>query len=285
MKKQTVLNTNQTKIDVESVLNDIGVVVVNAAREIACQCPFHTDRHPSFSINSETGLWLCFQCGATGTLEQLVEQVAGEVVFPGLREIKRSRLHPPNQTPESYVRSVEARTLAESEDPYYLYAKYMSFSDPPDWALDERNLWPDDCARYGIRWRKGWIIPIWAPRKTQDVAMDFWGWQAKRMDVVMNYPAGIKKSQTLFGMNVLKVRQLCWWSHPSTWSAWRGLVSRPSPLTVPWCLTIKSASWRQSWTGLSWPWTMTRQGMSRRSVSTRRSITGCPRQWLCTRMD
>lgn len=29
-------------------------------------CPFHGESHPSFSINTETGSYKCFSCGASG---------------------------------------------------------------------------------------------------------------------------------------------------------------------------------------------------------------------------
>jgi DNA primase len=206
LKKQNVLNLNLTT-DVESLLDDIGIVVVNAGREISCQCPFHTDTHPSFSINSDTGLWICYQCGRAGNLASLLETVAGvEDPEAAVRHMKRAKFRGPVRgSPEEYIKAAE-KVYAEPEDPYYLYAKYMSFGDPPEWAMAERYIWYEACAEYGIRWNKGWVIPIWSPRKPRDVTADFWGWQFKRMDAVSNYPPGIKKSQTLFGMNVLKGR-------------------------------------------------------------------------------
>lgn len=29
-------------------------------------CPFHNESHPSFSVNTETGSYKCFSCGARG---------------------------------------------------------------------------------------------------------------------------------------------------------------------------------------------------------------------------
>ncbi|MBM4287462.1 MAG: hypothetical protein FJ135_04795 [Deltaproteobacteria bacterium] len=31
-------------------------------------CPFHREKNPSFSLNTETGVFNCFGCGANGAL-------------------------------------------------------------------------------------------------------------------------------------------------------------------------------------------------------------------------
>ena len=78
----------------------------------------------------------------------------------------------------------------EPQDPYYLYAKYCSFNNPPDWALEERNISREAAGAYGIQWNKGWVIPIWAPHRVKDITQDFWGWQFKRMDRGSQLPPG-----------------------------------------------------------------------------------------------
>ena len=202
MKRQNALRNLTTSLD--QVLEDLDIVVVNRGREISCQCPFHSDNHPSFSINSDTGLWICYQCGRSGTLAHLLEQIGG-VTDPekAIQQLKRSRYEPPKRPAAEHIAKEEEKPFG-SEDPYYLYAKYSGFKDVPEWALEERNLSLEAAAHFGIRWKKGWIVPIWAPRKVQDVTEDFWGWQFKRESQVDNYPPGIKKSRTLFGMNLLE---------------------------------------------------------------------------------
>jgi putative DNA primase/helicase len=41
-------------------------------------CPFHSDRAPSFSANSESGLWQCFAGCGSGNYEQFLEKLRGE---------------------------------------------------------------------------------------------------------------------------------------------------------------------------------------------------------------
>ena len=38
-------------------------------------CPFHSERTPSFSVNDETGRYMCFGCGAKGDVFTFVQQV------------------------------------------------------------------------------------------------------------------------------------------------------------------------------------------------------------------
>ena len=38
-------------------------------------CPFHSERTPSFSVNDETGRYMCFGCGAKGDVFTFVQQM------------------------------------------------------------------------------------------------------------------------------------------------------------------------------------------------------------------
>lgn len=54
--------------------------------EILCSCPFsqnhpNGDRHPSFRLNSEKGVYICYACGERGNIIQLAERVLGMSPF------------------------------------------------------------------------------------------------------------------------------------------------------------------------------------------------------------
>lgn len=174
---------------VEDVLEQLGIKVSTVGREISARCPFHEDRHPSFSINPQNGLWVCFQCQRSGNLEQLIESCEGGLGKLDAESIMR----------ETRFRALKARSAAKPRpdptiEPHYLAARFESFREVPDWALEERFLERQVAQRYSIRWEKGWVIPVWSP------AGGLWGWQFKRLDVVLNYPPAMKKGQTLFGL-------------------------------------------------------------------------------------
>lgn len=60
--------------------------------EIICSCPFSEkhfkgkDTHPSFSVNVEKGLFLCFACFEKGTIEELVAKVL-KISVPAALEV------------------------------------------------------------------------------------------------------------------------------------------------------------------------------------------------------
>ena len=172
------------------VLQGLGVIVVTVGeREISAKCPFHADNHPSFSMNADSGLWICYQCSERGTLEMLVEKVGGTSsgTTELVRELKRSSIGAEKPAP----------TVSAEIDPLMVTAEYESFGEPPEWALESRLFSVDIARAYGVRWNKGWVIPIVSP------SGDLGGWQFKRMDFVSNYPPAVKKSQTLFGLGQL----------------------------------------------------------------------------------
>lgn len=49
--------------------------------EVLVLCPFHADSNPSAEFNLRKGLLFCFSCGAKADIDQLVEELDGEIVF------------------------------------------------------------------------------------------------------------------------------------------------------------------------------------------------------------
>jgi hypothetical protein len=173
---------------VEEVLEQLGITIISVgSQEISASCPFHDDRHPSFSANATSGLWICYQCGESGTLPMLVDRVSKGTMHPDvlLKELRRKTVRKPI--------IVEPPPI----DYRALQAEYEACKDVPSWALEERGFDRDIANEFGIRWDRGWVIPIWSPGR------ELWGWQFKRLDVVLNYPTSVKKSRTLFGLREL----------------------------------------------------------------------------------
>jgi DNA primase len=64
---------------IAEVLANLGIELTRSGgAEIVGRCPVHikrvgkADNSPSWSMNAETGLWICFSCGAKGTLSSLI---------------------------------------------------------------------------------------------------------------------------------------------------------------------------------------------------------------------
>jgi DNA primase len=192
---------------IADIISQLGIEIASVGdTEIAAKCPFHPDSHPSFSVSivpkrndqgewRPAGLWVCYQCGQSGNINRLVELLNGEKIGVAayLREIKRKEIR------TKAVKEAEPEPEELPLEPVMLYARYETFGRPPVWALEERFISNDTANTYGVKWDKGWVIPIWDPGYITDT-VSLWGWQFKRLDFVSNYPKQVKKSQTLFGL-------------------------------------------------------------------------------------
>ena len=52
--------------------------------EAAYHCPFHKDRTPSAFINFDMGVFNCFSCGRSGSIETLFKEMTGENLYKAL---------------------------------------------------------------------------------------------------------------------------------------------------------------------------------------------------------
>jgi len=181
--------------DVADVLRHLGVQVKRVGeKEISGCCPVHervtgkADRSPSWSMNAKTGLWICHSCGARGTLSSLVSELSGEpdsiiAVHTFLVESGLNRL-----------------TLEPTEEkrPEVDWRLFAQFEAPSDNRLKTRGISRESANKYGIRYsreKQAWILPMttaWG---------ELLGWQEKAKRMTLNYPTGIKKSETLFGLD------------------------------------------------------------------------------------
>ena len=149
--------------DIQSVLIDLGVEVTNAGeREISGRCPVHlertghVDRSPSWSMNAETGLWICYSCGGRGTLVGLISTLTGDEA--SLIDVHSFLIN-------SSLSRIGRENLPEPE-PEIDWISYSRFDEVPASYLYNRNLDASIARSYGIRWdtkNKSWVIPIVSP--------------------------------------------------------------------------------------------------------------------------
>jgi hypothetical protein len=75
------------------------------------------------------------------------------------------------------------------------------FHVPPDKMLEAKHLTSEATKKYQILWNaehESWIFPYRDPYTNE-----LWGWQEKNNRIFRNYPAGTRKSRTLFGFSNL----------------------------------------------------------------------------------
>lgn len=147
-------------------------------------------------MNSDTGLWHCFTCGARGNLPILVSQLSGD--SDTILAVQRA-----------LINNSLTRITSEDDEEEHVevdWIRYSQFAPLPQSILDYRNLYADTAKLYGVRWgdvvvdhktgrtEKMTILPIVSP---MGVLM---GWQGKKTGKFLNVPTGVNKSLTLFGI-------------------------------------------------------------------------------------
>lgn len=72
-------------------------------------CPFHDDRSPSFAINIQNGLWLCYACGESGNFRSFLLKLGMAPDFVQrnfghtIKRLKENAPPPPDPTKPGYI--------------------------------------------------------------------------------------------------------------------------------------------------------------------------------------
>jgi hypothetical protein len=197
------LFANPVPGNVFACLQELGVETIRQNDdEILGRCPAHfertgkQDRHPSWSVNAETGMHNCFSCGFSGTFVELAafmlpkdeDAVAWVRQRGGVERAKRIL---------DKHRSASITEIDTSE--VINEASLALFTDPPEWAMEERGLTLEACRHFGVLWdpkKDSWIIPIREPYSDRLL-----GYQIKNKRYFRNVPKDMEKSGSLFGFN------------------------------------------------------------------------------------
>lgn len=188
--------------------------------EVYAPCPGHRarmdrdDHNASWSVNSETGMHNCWSCGFKGNLIGLTLEVLDLKTSWGLADYEGAEKF----VAEAVGLSIEdVRSLANSLGEAWVSlptpvamteARLAVFQDPPEWALEARGLAPEAAAFHRVRWdgnHNHWITPV----RYSD-SHRLMGWQAKGEGTryFKNLPPNVRKSRTLFGLDVWQQGQM-----------------------------------------------------------------------------
>lgn len=196
-------------MDIEKVLLNLDVTLTaQRGDEVQGLCPMHKartgkeDHNPSWWINTVTGAHICFSCGYKGNVYTLVADVKGIDYFDA-KDFVESESEIPVDVLLRRIRELP-QYIPTVDDIGMSEARLAVYTDAPDKELKKRFLTRDGVNAHGVLWdekNEAWILPIRNPD-----THELWGWQEKgaRGRFFRNQPVGVKKSKTLFGIELLK---------------------------------------------------------------------------------
>lgn len=193
--------------DLEAVLEELGLDLGRTSGDevwATCPNPDHEDSNPTnYSVNRDSGNGYCFACGfrhegMTSLVTRLLK-TDGWTASRWLRERGATISARLERVSERRDREEGRRTPATSE--YSIESQFAVFQDPPRWALEERDLREDAAVDYGVRWNsenETFVLPIHSPNGK------LLGWQERTKPKPLNHPRGLRKKQTLFGIEIFR---------------------------------------------------------------------------------
>jgi 5S rRNA maturation endonuclease (ribonuclease M5) len=193
--------------NVYACMEELGIEIISVSDdEITGKCPAHlertgkVDRHPSWSVNAETGVHNCFSCGFSGNFVGLAAYCLGpdQDAVDWVR--KRGGVERAKRVLDKH-RGVTINELTHHEDTTLNVneASLALFVDPPEEALAKRGLTLESAQYYGVLWDEAsgsWITPVRAPYSDRLL-----GWQQKNERFFRNRPKDMEKSKALFGLS------------------------------------------------------------------------------------
>lgn len=190
MRQQKTGNTTALLIPgrIPDALDLLGIDYMVHGDEATALCPAHEDRHPSWSVNTATGMHHCFSCGFGGPFSRLVEAV-----------LNISRREAEQWVLRRAAGSSAPATAIREKAPQVGESDLVFFVPPPAAELARRNISAESCAALGIMWdgtKDCWVLPIRDPQTNALL-----GWQEKYGDgLVRNRPRSVVKHRSVFGV-------------------------------------------------------------------------------------
>ena len=86
MDNRNQIDDIKARLDIVTVVQEYVPNLKRSGRNFFGLCPFHQEKTPSFSVNSELGLFKCFGCSKGGDVIQFLEEIEG-LDFPKALEL------------------------------------------------------------------------------------------------------------------------------------------------------------------------------------------------------
>lgn len=133
----------------------LGVMGTISGVEIRASCPLHQDRNPSFSLNTENGLWICHSRCGSGNFQQLVEKKLNYTWQEAREWIdtngQKSSLEDMMLTFEKAFASPSVVNTVSASVLWKDYFNSLSNQQMPQWFMDRGFSW-EVINHFGIRY-------------------------------------------------------------------------------------------------------------------------------------
>lgn len=205
---ETPVTVLRSERNVPAILAAIGLEVLKQrGEELVCECPQHfarlgkRDKSPSFSVNESTGIFGCWSCQYNGTITTLVTDQTDMNRWDAMRWLSAQGWASVASKYDLELEGQPVLDLSNMVTTTTFDDDFEAFGRPPSAALRSRAIDEDTAEEYDLRWddEDSWIIPM------KNYNSRLVGYQLKRGAYVNNEPEGVKKSETLFGLNLFQV--------------------------------------------------------------------------------
>ena len=150
------------KADIVEVISSYSHLKKSGGHTFKGLCPFHSEKTPSFTVDTAKGLFHCFGCSAGGNVYQFVQQIEN-LPFPEAVEWLARRfnydLHYEDETPgQARAYGVKRRLVEANKLAADFFHKHLLESPEAEAArsyLEGRGFGPDVARRWMLGWAPG----------------------------------------------------------------------------------------------------------------------------------
>jgi DNA primase len=150
-----VLDEVRSSVNIVSVVSEY-VALKKRGRNHVARCPFHTEKTPSFNVNEEKQIFMCFGCGMGGDVFKFVMQIE-HLSFPEAVRFIAERhgialpeTSAPGTQGSAAGKDVLRRAMAEAVAMYHSCLLESSEGKPALRYLQERGITNDTIERLGL---------------------------------------------------------------------------------------------------------------------------------------
>lgn len=173
----------------EEIVRQYLVVGHYTGAEYMCRCPYHENNSFTLQFNIDTGLWLCFSCGATGNAKTLMHDMGGHFIDegPSLTDLKTK------------LDLLRHQSLVTQKPKYLHEAALKRYRFPTNYWTDERDLSKETVAAFDLGYDP---IENYVTIPVRDLNGHLLGIIKRYLDddaiTRYLYPRGFKKAHNLF---------------------------------------------------------------------------------------